>query len=105
MRSLSGIAFRRRRTFLLGDDLFYYVYLIRSLRLNQQIYIGYTRNLKRRLIKIKHNTGCSPHTSKYKPWKLEVFFGFKNKLTAMEFEQYLKSHSGKAFATKRLLKQ
>lgn len=78
----------------------YYVYILKSFQ-TDQIYIGYTRNLKTRLV--AHNTGTSFHTAKYKPWKLQVFLGFKDKLNATAFEKYLKSHSGRAFALKRLL--
>jgi len=49
-----------------------------------------------------HNTGRSVHTAKYKPWDLIAYCGFKNERRAREFEHYLKSGSGKAFANKRL---
>lgn len=48
-----------------------------------------------------HNSGRSPHTEKYLPWELIVFLGFKSRTKAIGFEQYLKSHSGRAFAEKR----
>jgi len=41
------------------------------------------------------------HTSKYKPWKLIGYHAFTDKRRAQEFEYYLKSGSGKAFANKR----
>jgi predicted GIY-YIG superfamily endonuclease len=37
-----------------------------------------------------------------KPWNLITYLAFKEKSTAMAFEKYLKSHSSKAFANKRL---
>jgi putative endonuclease len=46
--------------------------------------------------------GGSPHTSKYRPWKLVAYFAFEEKSTAMAFEKYLKTGSGRAFAEKRL---
>ncbi|HEX9932000.1 MAG TPA: hypothetical protein VGB08_04085 [Allosphingosinicella sp.] len=46
------------------------------------------------------NAGQSPHTSKYKPWKLLSFQYFENLQTAAAFERYLKSGSGRAFAAK-----
>jgi predicted GIY-YIG superfamily endonuclease len=49
-----------------------------------------------------HNEGRSPHTSKYKPWKLVAYVGFCSADKAAEFEMYLKSGSGRAFANKRL---
>ncbi len=78
----------------------HYVYLLRSLIDPGQTYVGYTADLKLRLR--THNAGGSPHTSKYRPWRLAAYLAFTNKLQALEFERYLKSHSGKAFAAKRL---
>ena len=79
----------------------YYVYIIRSLAFPEQIYIGYTLNLKTRLV--VHNNGQAPHTSKYKPWELITFFAFNEKMKAINFEIYLKSGSGKEFLKKRLI--
>ncbi len=79
----------------------YYVYLLRSIQNSDQTYIGFTENFKARLA--AHNHGQSPHTAKFKPWELITYTTFKNKSTAIAFEKYLKSHSGKAFANKRLL--
>jgi predicted GIY-YIG superfamily endonuclease len=42
------------------------------------------------------------HTAKYKPWKLITYMAFADERKAREFEHYLKSGSGKAFANKRL---
>ncbi len=64
------------------------------------VYIGFTTNLKDRL-KI-HNSGGSIHTTRYKPWLLHAYFAFNTKVQALAFEAYLKSHSGRAFAKKRL---
>jgi predicted GIY-YIG superfamily endonuclease len=41
------------------------------------------------------------YTSDYAPWRLVTFFGFNDKKQALDFEKYLKSHSGRAFAEKR----
>ncbi len=76
-----------------------YVYLIQSLTVPNQRYIGITTNLDERLR--AHNAGGSPHTSKYRPWKLVLHLCFKDELRAGEFERYLKSGSGHAFANKR----
>jgi len=77
----------------------YYVYLIKSISHPNQTYVGYTINLKQRLA--AHNSSRSIHTEKYMPWELVAFIGFKSRTAAKEFEQYLKSHSGRAFAQKR----
>jgi CDP-glucose 4,6-dehydratase len=47
-----------------------------------------------------HNSGKSLHTSKYSPWSLEFYCAFNDKYKALEFEKYLKSHSGNAFTKK-----
>jgi putative endonuclease len=76
-----------------------YVYLIQSLTVPNQRYIGITTNLYEQLQ--VHNAGGSPHTSKYRPWKLVLHLGFQDDQRAVEFERYLKPGSGHAFAKKR----
>ena len=76
------------------------VYLIRSLSTPGQRYIGVTSNLEQRLR--THNAGGSSHTSKYTPWVLVTFICFADDQRAQQFERYLKSGSGHAFANKRL---
>jgi putative endonuclease len=60
---------------------------------------GITANLDERLR--AHNAGGSPHTSKYCPWKFVLHLCFQDEQRAGEFERYLKSGSGHAFANKR----
>ena len=78
----------------------YYVYMLRSVPNPDQTYVGFTEDLKTRLK--AHNHGQSPHTSKHKPWTLITYLAFSEKNRAHSFEKYLKSHSGKAFAKRRL---
>lgn len=78
----------------------YYVYLLRSESHAAQTYVGYTSDLRQRLA--THQAGGSLHTAKYRPWHLETYLAFSEKSKATAFEKYLKSHSGKAFARKRL---
>ncbi len=75
-----------------------YVYMLRSLAFPKQYYVGWTTDLKSRLT--DHNAGRSVHTAKYKPWELIVYFAFKDKVRALEFERYLKSGSGRAFSAR-----
>ena len=77
----------------------FYVYLLQSESDPAQRYIGYTADLKQRVI--DHNTGKSRHTAKYKPWKLISYHAFADKSKAQEFEHYLKTGSGQAFANRR----
>ena len=76
-----------------------YVYLLQSFAFPTQRYIGLTDDMDARLE--THNAGGSPHTSKYKPWKIIMYLCFQDHQRAVEFEQYLKSGSGHAFAKKR----
>lgn len=77
----------------------YFVYQIQSINFPDQRYTGFTEDLEGRLK--AHNAGESKHTSKFCPWEVVVFHAFKDKRKAQEFEYYLKTGSGKAFANKR----
>jgi predicted GIY-YIG superfamily endonuclease len=79
----------------------FYVYIIQSINLPDQIYVGCTEDIQKRLS--NHNVGTTPHTEKYKPWKLVMYLAFEDKTKAYAFEEYLKSGSGRAFRDKRLL--
>jgi predicted GIY-YIG superfamily endonuclease len=74
--------------------------MLRSIPNSDQTYVGFTEDLKTRIK--AHNQGHSPHTAKYKQWDLTAYHAFKDRSKALSFEKYLKSHSGKAFANKRL---
>jgi putative endonuclease len=75
-----------------------YVYLIQSISNPDQKYVGTTSDVDGRIS--AHNAGQSPHTSKYKPWKLAIYVAFSNTEKATEFEKYLKTGSGRAFANR-----
>lgn len=74
----------------------YYTYILESLKFPTQRYIGYTSNLEKRLR--EHNSGKCSHTSKFKPWKIRTYVAFEELEKARQFEKYLKSGSGYAFA-------
>ena len=77
-----------------------YVYILESISFPAETYIGLTDDLRQRLA--AHNAGQSKHTSKFKPWRLVTYVGFSEEQKAVDFERYLKSSSGRAFAKKRL---
>ena len=77
-----------------------YVYLLESIDHPDETYVGLTDDLKARFA--AHNAGRSPHTSKFKPWRLVTYIAFSDAQKAVDFERYLKSASGRAFANKRL---
>ena len=99
-RAKTGWKTKRIFTFAYARMPMWYVYIIRSINFPEQEYIGATADLKRRLP--EHNAGKSAHTAKFKPWELVWYCAFSDKYKALAFEKYLKSHSGRAFAKKRL---
>ena len=78
----------------------WYVYILRS-AIDNKLYIGSTDNINRRLS--EHNSGKVDSTKNRVPLKLEAYFAVKDKSKAIEFEQYLKTGSGRAILNKRIL--
>jgi predicted GIY-YIG superfamily endonuclease len=78
----------------------HFVYMLRSLANPKKTYVGITDDVDSRLA--KHNSGGSPHTSKYAPWEIVTYIGVRTKAKAAKLEQYLKRGSGHAFAKKHL---
>ncbi|MFA5871578.1 MAG: GIY-YIG nuclease family protein [Parcubacteria group bacterium] len=78
----------------------HYTYILLSSK-SHIFYFGSTNNLKER-IKL-HNSGNVKSTKPHLPWRLVWYSAFETEKQARDFEQYLKSGSGKAFAYKRLL--
>ena len=74
----------------------FYTYILRSIEHPEQRYIGHTADLRERLK--KHNKGDVPHTAKFRPWKVETYIAFESEEKSIDFELYLKSGSGHAFA-------
>lgn len=79
---------------------FFYVYILESEQNPGHFYIGFTDDLASRLK--AHNSGQSSHTLKYRPWRIKTAVAFTDRQRALDFEAYLKSPSGRAFAKKRL---
>lgn len=77
---------------------YHYVYILISETDPTKHYVGFTSDLHARLE--KHNEGGSPHTSQHRPWRIDTATAFHDRTKALAFEQYLKSHSGRAFAKK-----
>ena len=80
----------------------YYVYILRSKKNEDRVYIGVTNNIERRLKEHAAAKGKS-YTVRHAPWELETYIAFKHQKVAEEFELYLKSHSGRAFLRRRLM--
>lgn len=76
---------------------FFYVYVLYNKSKNF-IYIGYSENLKQRLI--EHNSGKVKSTKHYKPLDLIFYEAYRNMKDAKRREKYLKTNKGKtALAT------
>ena len=75
---------------------FHYVYIQIDTTTETHHYVGSTQDLQARLA--KHNAGEVPHTSKFKPWRIQTAIAFDSKEKAVAFEDYLKSGSGREFA-------
>lgn len=75
-----------------------YVYMLQSIPFPEKHYTGSTADLKKR--HHDHNSGFSPHTKKYMPWKIIGYMAFSDHEKADRFESYLKSGLGRAFAKK-----
>lgn len=72
----------------------YYVYIIQS-TVTETIYIGYTGNLKKRIM--QHNTNKSFSTKNKGPWALIYYEAYRSKDDAKEREHRLKYY-GRALA-------
>ena len=75
-----------------------YVYILHSL-CGRHFYVGLTGDVDGRLA--AHNAGQVRHTAKYKPWTVRTYIAFSDRDRAIAFEAYLKSGSGRAFASRR----
>ena len=73
-----------------------FVYVLQSIAVPAQYYVGITSDPVSRLG--AHNSGDSPHTSRYKPWRVLLTMEFAEPEKALAFESYLKTGSGREFA-------
>ena len=71
---------------------FYYVYVLHNASKNF-IYIGYSEDLKKRVI--SHNKGENKSTKAYLPLELIHYEAYKNKADAKRREMYLKTNRGR----------
>lgn len=75
-----------------------FVYILRSDTHPERHYIGLTAEVADRLG--WHNAGPSGVTVRHRPWSLVVALEFADATVAARFERYLKTGSGRAFATR-----
>ena len=79
--------------------MFFYNYVIQSMK-NNNLYVGYTSDLKERLE--KHNKGLVKSTKLYMPWKLIYYEACLDKDDAKRREHYLKTSQGQRLLKRRL---
>jgi len=77
----------------------YYIYVLQSEK-DENFYVGYTSNLKKRL-KL-HNEGRVKSTKERRPIKLIYYEACLEQKDALKREKYLKSNYGKRYIKNRL---
>ncbi len=77
----------------------FYVYILES-ETNKEHYIGYTADLKKRLV--EHNNGLNFSTKRYMPWKLIYYEACIEKSDAERREKYLKTTQGGRLIKRRI---
>ena len=68
----------------------YYVYMLKSINKNNQTYVGYTKNLSKR-IKL-HNSGKGAKFTRGRKWKLIYKEKYTTKNQAISREYYIKNN-------------
>jgi len=79
----------------------YYVYVLKSIK-DDKLYIGYTRNLKQRLL--EHNKKLSKSTKHRGQFKLIYYEAYLSKKDAKDREYKLKKFSGSYIHLKNRIK-
>jgi predicted GIY-YIG superfamily endonuclease len=77
-----------------------FVYILQSESVPTRYSSGLASNVGDRIA--AHNEGISPHTASGRPWRFVAAVEFANQERAAEFERYLKTGSGRAFAKRHL---
>ena len=69
----------------------YYVYILKSLKQNL-IYVGYTTNLKQRVVSHNSDNSSDSFTYRNRPWKLVYYESYLNEDDARDREKNLKNY-------------
>lgn len=83
------------------DNMFYYTYVLQR-KQNDDLYIGYTTDLRRRIS--EHNSGKNFSTKNKGLWQVIFYEAYLDADDAMRREKYLKSSQGSRLL-KRMLKE
>ena len=87
---------RPTHCFASGMHSAYCVYILKTAQAPTRYYTGITTNLSSRLA--EHNGGRCTYTARARRWEVVVSINFADRHRAIQFERYLKSGSGSAFA-------
>ena len=68
----------------------FYVYMLKSIAIKPITYVGYTKDLKKRLY--LHNSGKGAKFTRGRKWKLIYKEAFKSKSKAISREYYIKKN-------------
>ena len=68
----------------------FYVYMLKSISKKSITYVGYTKNLKKRLL--LHNTGKGAKFTRGRKWRVIYKEKFLSKSEAISREYYIKKH-------------
>ena len=79
----------------------HFVYVLQSVVDTERYYSGLTTDVTTRVA--VHNSGGSQHTAGLRPWRLVVALEFATEASAVAFEKYLKTGSGRAFAKRHFV--
>ena len=79
----------------------YYVYLLKSLKYQNKIYIGVTSDLKKRMH--EHNAGLTYTTQRILPVELIYYEAYKSKTDAQKREHMLKQYGNSLARLKKRL--
>lgn len=82
-----------------SGQAFFYVYVLQNRKYNK-IYIGFTKDLKKRLA--QHNEGLNISTERYVPWEIIYYEACRDILDAERREKYLKTSQGRRLLKRRL---
>lgn len=81
-------------------NTYYYTYVLKSMK-DDQLYTGFTVDLRKRLI--EHNEGKFTSWTKHRgPFELVYYEACKNKVDASSREKYLKTGMGKRYLKSRM---
>jgi len=91
--------FARVKKFAMSEK--YFAYILKSQETGKP-YTGFTTDIVNRVR--QHNEGIGGFTKGRGPWDLVWYGAFADRQLAENFEKYLKTGSGIAFARKRLMR-